>query len=235
MKKILLLACILFSGISLFAQQLEGTFKNGQDSLTLSNGKASFRISGFAGLSTAQVGEGEYERIDDFLLVHTSDYSGDKSAFQPLDGSKKDTCVVKVVSLHNYPVQGILVESTNKSGKPIEGKVTGNDGRVLLTENEKTETIAVSGMGYNSISFDYTAEKDYLVILAENDVIENKTVVFRMHSIDEETLSLLLLTDDFNPGKKRDSELQKLEKKARKNNMLDKRMKKEYVPYIRKM
>ena len=43
-----------------------------------------------------------------------------------------------------------------------------------------------------------------------------------------------MLSDNFKAGKDRDRELQKLLKKARRNNKIDKRMKKVYVPYERK-
>jgi hypothetical protein len=235
MKKNLLLVTILLSACSLFGQQLEGTFKNGLDSLAFTNDKATFRITGFAGLSVAQVGEGSYELTDNFLFIHTTDYSGFKSSSQALEGSRKDTCVVKVVGSYNYPIPTILAESRNRTNKLIEGKVTDSEGKIYFTMNDKMTSIAVSAMGYNSIAFDYSPGKDYLVRLAENDIIEQRTVVFRIDIIDDETISLLLLTDDFDAGKNRDNELQKLEKKARKRNLLDKRLKKVYVPYERKL
>lgn len=86
-------------------------------------------------------------------------------------------------------------------------------------------------MGYNSIEFDFNAGNDYLVRLADNDVIEEKTAVFRFNEIDDETLSIILLTDNFNSDKKREAELNKLEKRARKKNLLDKRFKKEFEPF----
>lgn len=233
MKKILLLAGILLWGIPLFAQ-LDGTYKIGADSIAFSGEKVTFRISGFGGLSSAHVGEGKYELSGDYLFIHTTDYSGDKTNFELLDGSKKDTCVVHTVSSQNYAVQGILVESRSKSGKLISGKVTGNDGKVFFTPCNKIASISATSLGYNSISLDYTPGKDYQIRLAENDIIENRTVVFKINFIDEETLSLLMLTEDFKTGKNRDKELQKLEKRARKTNKLDKRLKKVYIPYNRR-
>ncbi|NLY23781.1 MAG: hypothetical protein GX042_02045 [Bacteroidales bacterium] len=235
MKKHFLLATILLSACSLFAQQPEGTYKNGLDSLAFTNGKATFRLTGFAGLSVAQVGEGSYELTDQFLLIHTTDYSGFKSSSQALEGSRKDTCVVKVVGMHNYPIQTILVEAKNKSDKMVEAKVTDSEGKIYLTMDDKMTSLAVSSLGYNAIAFDYTPGKDYLVRLAENDVIEARTVVFSIDFIDDETISLLLLTDDFDTSKNKVKELQKLEKKARKSKLLDKRLKKVYVPYERKL
>ncbi|MBF6597222.1 MAG: hypothetical protein ITF98_03250 [Fermentimonas sp.] len=231
MKNIIILIAILFNVMLVEAQTLNGTYKNGSDSLFFSNEHITFRISGFGGLSSALVGEGSYEIVDTYILVHTDEYSGMKSNFEELEGSKKDTCVVKVVADNNYPVQGILIESKNKSGKTINAGVTGNDGTVYLTDNEKSINIVASAMGYNSIAFDYKAGSDYRIRLADNDVIEETTAVLRYNVIDEETISIILLTDNFNIEKKREEELKKLEKRARKSNRLDKRYKKEFEPF----
>lgn len=213
------------------AQTLNGTYKNGSDSLFFSDEFITFRISGFGGLSSTLVGEGTYEIVDNYLLVHTDEYSGKKSNFEELPGSRNDTCIVKVVAANNYPVQGILIESKNKSGKTIAAGVTGNDGIVFFTDIDKGVSISASAMGYNSIEFNNKAGSDYLVRLADNDVIEEKTAVFRFNEIDEETVSILLLTDDFNNEKKREDEIKKLEKKARKSNRIDKRYKKEFESF----
>lgn len=235
MKKILLLGSILLSACSLFAQQLEGTYKNGLDSIAFSNNKVLFRITGFAGLTVAQVGEGSYEMMDNYLLIDTDDYSGFKSSSQAMEGTRKDTCIVKVVGMHNYPIQTVLAESKNKSNNLIQGKVTNSEGKIFFTEIDKMALITVSAMGYNTISFEYEPGNDYLIKLAENEIIEQRTVVFKVNFIDDETISLLLLADDFKGGKDSSKELKKLDKKARKNNLLDKRLKKVYTPYERKM
>jgi len=128
----------------------------------------------------------------------------------------------------------LFILSVRRSGKLISGKVTGNDGKVFFTPCNKISSISATSLGYNSISLDYTPGKDYRIKLAENDIIENRTVAFKINFIDEETLSLLMLTDDFKTGKNRDKELQKLENRARKTNKLDKRLKKVYIPYNRR-
>ena len=231
MKKIILLPAILFNVLLIEAQTLNGTYKSGTDSLLFSNEHITFRISGFGGLSSTLVGEGTYEIVDNYIIVHTDEYSGMKSNFKELAGSKNDTCVVKVVAASNYPLNGILIESKNKSGKTITAGVTANDGKVYLIDNGKITKISASAMGYNSIAFDNNTGSDYLISLADNDVIEEKTAVFRFNEIDEETISIILLTDNFNNNKKREDELKKLEKRARKSNRLDKRYKKEFEPF----
>lgn len=215
------------------AQPMSGTYINGSDSLVFNGDQVNFRVSGFGGLSTTQVGTGTYERVGGFLLVHTLDYPGKKASFQELDGSRSDTCVIKVVGMNNFPIQGILVEPDNVSRKEPGGQVTGNDGKINLTNTVKIKEITVSGMGYNTVVINYNHGHDYLVRLVDNEVIENKTVVFQFDEVDEETVSLLLLTDEFDASKKRDSELKKLERRARKNNRIEKRFKKVYEPYVR--
>lgn len=234
MQKILLLAGILLTGIPLYAQQLGGTYKNDTDSIAFLNDKATFRISGFGGLSSAHAGQGTYELEGNYLFIHTSDYTGKKTTIETLDSSGKDTCFVHAVSPQNYAIQGILVESRTKSGKLVSGKVTGNDGKIFFTPVEKISTIEVKSLGYHPASFSFTPGKDYRIKLAENDIIENKTAVFLLRTIDDETISLLMLTDNFNMQKEKAKELQKLEKKVQKSNKLDKRLKKVYVPYARK-
>lgn len=231
MKKTILLIAVLLNGLLISAQTLTGTYKNGADSLQFTNDHVTFYISGFGGLSSAQVGEGKYEIVDNYMLVHTSEYSGNKTTFQELGGSKNDTCVVKIVGLNNYSIKGVLVESKNKSGKTISAGVSDNEGKVFLINNEKSVNIGATAMGYNSIEIDYNSGNDYLIKLAENDVIEDKSVVLRFNEIDEETISILLLTDNFNTDKKQEDELKKLEKRARKNNRIDKLYKREYEPF----
>ncbi len=215
------------------AQSLSGTYTNGTDSLIFNEDQVRFRVSGFGGLSSTQTGAGTYEREGNFLLVHTTGYPGAKATFQELNGSRDDTCVVKIVGLNNYPIQGILVEPDKVSRKEIGGKVTGNNGMIYLPNTGKLGTITVSGMGYNTVTIDYRPGFDYLVRLTDYEVIEDKTVVFEFKEIDDETLSVILLTTEFKSSKKIDNELKKLEKRARKNSLIDKRFKKEREPYVR--
>lgn len=234
MKNITLLIAIILSGSLTFSQSLDGVYKNGEDSISFRGDQATFYVSGFGGLFTSQAGAGNYEQVDEYVLIHTGEYPGNKSSFQALDSSRQDTCIVKVVTLNNQPIQGILVETDNSSSKTLGGVVTRVDGRINLNNMEKTKVITVSGMGYNTITINYELGKDYLVRLTNNEIIEDKTVVLSLKEIDDETISILLLSDNFSPKKKRDKELKKIEKRAAKNNLIYKRFKKVYEPHIRK-
>lgn len=233
MKKCLILSFLLFSFLILHAQQFDGVYKNENDSINFIGDKISFRITGFAGLSTVQVGEGNYEIIGDFMLVNTTDYPGPKTTHSAQAALSQDTCCVRVMDLNNFPVQGILIEYKNSSDKIIGAKVTGTDGRIIITEYDKINKLTASAMGYNPITFDFNSNNDYIITIAENDIIENKTAAFKFNKIDDETFSLILLSDNLNNNKDLEKELAKLIKRARKTNLIEKRFTKELPVFTR--
>ncbi|MDR1518309.1 MAG: hypothetical protein LBS52_09560 [Dysgonamonadaceae bacterium] len=231
MQKILILACTLCLSIHVStAQNIEGTFKNGSDSLALSGGKATFCLSGFGALFTQVVGEGAYEHFNDYLLIHTSDYSKEKTTVDTEATAKKDTILIQIYSLEGYALDGVLAEMLGSSGKTIGSSLSNNSGAITLPENDKIRRIRILNMGYDGIEFDFQPKKTYTVKMVKNDIIENQTVVLRVKPIDEDILSVLFLSEDFNPGKDRDKALEKLIRQAEKKNLLDKRLRREYVP-----
>jgi hypothetical protein len=237
MKIILSFALFLATLSPLFAQKLDGTFKANSDSIVFSGNNILFSLSGFAGLSTVLVGEGTFEVVDNFLIVRTSDFSGKKTKVETLSGTLNDSIVIKVVDNQNFSVQGVFVEARGRSGRSrdnrIEGRITNSNGTVYLTKNTNINRIDISGMGIDNASFDYNPANDYRITIARNEVIENSTIVFRFNQIDDETISVLLLSTDFNESRNRDRALEGLERRAQRSNRLEKRLRKEYVPFER--
>jgi hypothetical protein len=88
-------------------------------------------------------------------------------------------------------------------------------------------------MGYHPITFDFSMGKDYIIKIAENDIIENRTVAFRINIIDDKSFSILLLSDDLKTNKDLEKELTKLNKRASKSNLIEKRFTKELPIFIR--
>ena len=234
MKKHFAILIFLFVSFSVVSQGLEGNYKNGNDSVSFSGKKTTFSMSGFGALHTRMVGEGEYEYLNEYLLVNTSEYSGKKTICEPVIGSKKDTIVVKVVDVDNYPLPGVLTEFLSASDKVIKAYITDDKGKSIHPNNQKINKIKVSNLGYDDIVFDAVPGKDFLVKLAKDNVIENQTVVFKVKNEDEETISVILLSDNFDPGKDKMKSLQKLDKKVEKSNVLAKRLKKEYISVYRR-
>lgn len=222
----------LFIALSAFSQTFEGNYFEGNDVLKFNNNRIYFDIEEMGSISNS-VGEGTYEIVEDYLIVSAEEFSGEKTTMQALNASKKDTIVIKVTNHSNYPIQGVLVESQNAKGKTLMSGTTGNDGRILFLPGSKISKFSVFNMGSAGLTFDYKPGSDFIVKMAERVVVENKTAVFKIKEVDEETISVLLLSTDFNPGKDQLKALKKLDARAEKRNFLPKRLKKEYVPYMR--
>lgn len=232
MDRIYNLIAFLFLSFCAFSQTFEGTYQEGDDILKFNNNRIYFDVDEI-GSMTNKVGEGTYEQVGDFLLVLTDDFAGERTTVQPLSASKKDTIVIKVTDHQNSPIQGVLVESLNASDKILLGGVTNNNGRVLFLHNSKIAKFRIFNMGFDNVTFDFKPANDFVVKMVNKVIVEKKTAVFKIKQLDDETLALLLLSTDFDPGKNRQKALEKLENKAKKRNFIDKRLKKEYVPYTR--
>lgn len=232
MNKIASTLCFLLISVSLFAQQLEGTYLEGKDVLKFENNNVFFDIEEMGSINNS-VGQGTYERIGDYLLISADDFPGEKTMMQTLPPSKKDTIVIKVTNHANFPIQGALVEALSAKGKTVLGGTTNNGGRVLFLPDAKISQFRIFNMGFSGITFDYNPTNDFLVKMAERIVVENKQVAFKITEVDEETISVLLLSTDFEPGKDKQKALEKLNSKAVKRNFLPKRLKKEYIPYVK--
>ncbi len=213
---------------SVFGQELEGTFRNSTGYILLEGGKITFDIDEAGSPMNNKAGSGSYRQVGDFFVVKTEPYTGKRSEAIPTPASKKDTIVIQVVNSHNAPIQGVLVETLSESGKKLLGGVTNGNGRILFLHNPKIAKIRVFDMGADNLAFAYRPRNDFRVILAGKTVVENRTAVFKISPIDEESVSFLFLSSDFDAGKDEQKALDKLLKQAQKRNFLEKRLKKEY-------
>lgn len=225
MKKIYLIYLMLSTTLTIFAQNMEGSYRNGNDLLKFEGNRLLFDMEEVGALSN-QTGNGTYRQINNYIIVDTDEYNGEKTAVERLPQSKKDTISVTVADYHNNPLSGVLVESLTESGKLIMSATTRNDGRLLFLPNGKMKKFCIFEMGFDDIEFDIQPNEDYHVKMSDQKSVENKTVVFRLREIDEETIGVMLLSTDFKQGKDLQKSLDKLYQSALKKNFLEKRMKK---------
>ena len=213
MKILIALIAISFS-ITLTAQNIDGTYHEGTDSITFDNDRVSFTVKSSDGLGMVFAGEGTYEMIDDYILINTEEYSGAKTKIDMKPSEKKDTIQIQFFNEQGYSIKGIRAEFLNKSGKTIDLNISNEHGIVLYKANPKVVSIKVSDLLYDKTIFDCPADTDYTVHLVKNRVLEDKTVVFKLIDSTEEQLTLKLLTTDFNKKNPSVSNLQKLDKKT---------------------
>lgn len=228
-KKIILLLLIFPFALSTFGTELEGTYKNENDSICFSDGKLTFSLSGYSALSTNIVGEGKYIVNDKYLIIDTYEYSGVKSSIKSSSKESKDSISIYIAGYDGYNLPGVLVEFLSSSNKSIDHAISDDTGIINKPFNEKVENVKISLMGYNGLSFKYDTSLDYRIVLAKNKVLENQTILFEIEIDDEDSIKLTLLSENFNAGRDIDKSLEKAYKKAKKTNSLGKRFKKEYV------
>lgn len=227
LRNILTLLIILSSSI-VIAQDFEGTFKEGDNYLIFEKNTAKFNMDDGMNLLSNIVGEGTYTYADNYLLINTTDYSGTKTEAQSMVNTKKDTLTISVINQDNFFEKGVLIELLNDKNKVLVGGVTNDAGIALFKTNLKVKKIRVYNMGHDDIILDYDPTNDYRIKLAKNEVVENQVVAFAIKKIDDDTLSVLMLTTEYQPGKEPEKTLDKLSKKSQKRKVIEKRMKRMY-------
>lgn len=213
MKILIALIAISFS-ISISAQNIDGTYHEGTDSIVFDNNRVSFTIKSNDGLGIIFVGEGSYEIMDDFIIVNTEEYSGVKTKIEMKPSEKKDTIQIQFFDERGFSIKGVRTEFLNKSGKTVDLSISDEYGVVLHKKNPKVASIKASDLLYDKTIFDCPADTDYTVHLVKNRVLEDKTVVFKLIDSTGEQLTVKLLTTEFNKKNPSVSNLHKLYKKT---------------------
>ncbi len=212
MKILIILATVLFS-LTLNAQDINGTYHEGTDTITFNDYNVTFAVKSNDGLGIIYTGEGTYEMIDDFILINTEAYTGAKTKIEMKPAEKKDTLQIQFFDDKGYSIKGVRAEFLNKSGKTITLDTSNDNGIVLLRADPKVVGVKASDLLYDKTTFDCEADKDYTVYLVKNRVLEDKTVVFKLIDKTDTELTMKLLSTDFNKKNPSASHLQKLDKK----------------------
>ncbi|HHW81579.1 MAG TPA: hypothetical protein GX746_07805 [Bacteroidales bacterium] len=214
MKILIILATVLFS-LTLNAQEINGTYFEGPDSLSFNNNHVTFSIRGNDALGIIFVGEGNYEMVDDFIIINTGTYSGKKTKVDARAATKNDTIKLQLFNQDGYSIQGVRAEFLNRKNKSIDLKISDDSGIILYKYNPKIASIKVSDLLYDKITFEYEANTDYTIHLVTNRVLEDKVVVFKLIDRTDEKLTMKLLSTDFKRTNPSTSHLNKLEKKTK--------------------
>ena len=213
MKILLTLASVLFV-ITLNAQDINGTYVEGSDTITFNDNRVSFKINGNDGLGIIFTGEGTYEMLDDYMLIHTEEYKGAKTRIDMNPFEKKDTIQLQLFDENGFSIKGVRAEFLDKKDKSIGLSVSNENGIILYRSNPKITAIKVADLLFDKTTFDYKAETDYIVHLVKNRVLEDKTVVFKLIAKTDEKLTMKLLSTDYNKKNPSVSNLNRLDKKT---------------------
>lgn len=213
--KLSIILTSLFITLSLTAQNIQGTFHEGEDIITFDDNRVGFELKGNDGFGLVFVGEGSYDIKEDFVIITTENYTGAKTTIKLNPATKKDTIQIQFFDQDGFSIKGIRAEFLNKSNKPI-GLMTSNEhGIIYYKHDPKTSSIRVSDLLYDKTSFDYSPENDFTINLVKTRVLEDNTVIIKLEDATENEILFKLLSTDFKNNNPSLSQLKRLEKKNR--------------------
>jgi hypothetical protein len=212
--------------IDVFSQNLNGKFCDKSDYIDFKNDSVSFKISSNGGLIVDLCGNGVYKITDEFLLIKTLDFKGTDSRFDKIKNQDK-LIDFTVFDIENNAIFGVNISFTDNKGKILSGMSTDENGYASIEMNKNADKINLSLVGYDNYTIAYSDFFDYKVKLVNYVIIENKTVVFKINSMNSGFLDLTLLSTDFKWSPDIASELVKLDKKSSEYKSRERRLKKE--------
>ena len=224
-KAIVLIISILVCLNYTFSQKIDGKYFENSDYIEFKNDSADFKISSSSGLTNLH-GAGVYDVIDEFLLIMTCYYKGLNSCYEK---TKKENGLsqITVVAPDNKPIIGVNLILTDKKGTLLFSTATNEDGQATFKNAENADKLILALIGYDTYTIDYSDNFDYQVILMDYEVIENETVVFKINSINPDTLNLTLLSTIFKSKGNRKKDLIKIERKYRKYKFKERLLRKQ--------
>ncbi|NOZ33943.1 MAG: carboxypeptidase regulatory-like domain-containing protein [Chlorobi bacterium] len=181
-----------------YSQKLSGKFFDREEYISFNKKEVSFSINSNGGIITVLKGNGNYKIIVDFLIIQTGKNKNkfEKSKVNTLK-TKENIQVVKVENFLHEPIAGASISLLNSRNKTIDGDLTDDLGTAHIRANSKAEKIHITYIGYDELTADYIPDADYTVTLTDYEILENKTLVFKITDINSDEISLQLLSEDF--------------------------------------
>ncbi|MCB0515824.1 MAG: carboxypeptidase-like regulatory domain-containing protein [Chitinophagales bacterium] len=213
-KAIILLVSFLTCLNYTFSQELAGKYLDNTDYIEFNKGTANFIISNNGGLYTDLSGNGKYNIIDNFLLIETDAYKGHNS-HSAKTKKANNLSQITVVDANDKPIMGVSLILTDYTDHFLFGTTTNEHGQALIENSENDNQLNLSFVGYDSYTIDYASDFDYKIVLMDYEVMENNMVVFKINSMNRDSLNLTLLSTDFKPKGLIKKDLTKLERKSR--------------------
>lgn len=199
-----------------FSQNLNGKYFEDSDYIEFKNDSAIFKISSNGGLIVYLHGTGTYKIINKFLLIKTSNYNGYKS-YHEITEKTNVFPLIKVLDPESKPIMGVNITLIDKKGDFLSGTMTNENGQATFENNKNADKIKLALVGYDIYKIDYSAEYNYKIVLMDYETIENRSVVFKIDSLNSDALNLTLLSTDFKSKGEIKRDLIKLERKKKKH------------------
>jgi hypothetical protein len=199
-----------------FSQKIQGLYCENYDFIKFNQDTATFKLDTGGGLIMYMVGQGRFEVIQNFLLIYASDYHGEKSSYTTIK-SQNDSIRFNIKDNLGKGIIYANIAFLDTKGKVIGGTTCNKNGLATIARNVNIKKIRISSVGTDHLTIDYEPDLDYIIHLADDFVIENQILVFKILSFNDFDLNLKLLSANFHPDKNMIKELKKLAKKQYKS------------------
>ncbi len=213
--KLLIITLAAVLSIAVSAQELDGTFVEGTDTISFNGNNIKFKLKGNDGLGMVFVGEGTYEIMDDFILIKTEKYGGVNTKVELKSAEKKDTTQIQFFDPNGFSIKGIRAEFLNKSGKTVSISMSDDHGMVYFKKDPKVSAVKASDLLYDKIVFDLKDSTDFTVFLVNKRVLEDKSVVMKLFDQQDNQFKVKLLSTDFRRKRPSVSHFNSLDKKSK--------------------
>ncbi len=216
MKTTLFCTIFLFMVIICKAQEMEGRYYDHLDYMVFENGLADFRIQNDGGLTIDLYGKGKFEIIDDFLLIHTAEYQGEKSSYTKNEKMGQYSTII-VRDEKGVPLPFINIAFLDSTNKVIGRGVADTAGKFSIINSHGISRLKLQFAGYSGLTMDFKPNFDYQVRFVGGLVIENKIVVFKMNNKENGKIKLVLLMINYIDSGCNSKTLKKMYKKVKKH------------------
>lgn len=208
--------CALIFANMVFAQIVEGEYHKDLDFINFNSDSVNFQIKSNDGLIVDLHSSGTYDVFEEYLIIKAGQYQGINSTYSVIE-NKKDIAQITVADIDKKAIIGVNVFLYDNSGNLVYVTTTNENG-IAIIENKLTEgKITLSLVGYDTFKFNFSNDYNYRVKLMNFEIIENKTVIFKINTLTEDSISLTLLTTDFKCKRNQNRALKELERKSQKN------------------
>ncbi len=215
MKSIKVIILLLLFSYITYAQNISGKYYDGSDFIKFTNDSVSLKIKSNGSPIVQLCANGEFQVIEDFLLINTSKYKGEKSIIAT---SKKKNRLpqIKITDKNGNAIEYVNVVLIDNSGKIVWAAQTNDSGIAIIPYTGNAEKIKISLIGYDEITCNFKNNTDYQIKLMDCEILENETIVFKINYWNNDSLTLTLLSANFTSNENMIKKLHKLEKKTKK-------------------
>jgi hypothetical protein len=205
-----------------YAQDLEGNYKYYTEYIIFNNSHADFLIYSNGCVPMECKGIGKFEVLNDFLLIHTEEYKKKSNSTCEMSEKGRECQKIIVQDAKGQALPFVKIECFDRNNKVLCEYNTDFDGNFVIKNSDSISKLRLSAVGFNSLTFDYNANKNYKIKLAEGHLLENQTLVFKIINIEKNKLVLKLLSTDYKKSTSNYRTLKRLFKKKNKCNLEEK-------------